>query len=275
MVAPYTLLLLAFAVFPGVYVLYLSFTKQAGGFTLIGNFVTVALDFRFLPSVVHVVAFTVVYVVPSLVFAILFGLLLQSRAPTTATVFQVLYYIPQGLLGAAGVVMWLFLLTPTVSPIGPLLHALRFQNIGEVVSGWHLIVIFAVIGVWTSSATSILLMYASFKAISREIVEAAFMDGANAFQLAVYIKLPLIRKWIAYILILYFAASLQLFVEPQLISGVAQVGTDWAPLQLAYDFAYLYVNFPASAALSFEILAVGVIAAIVIIVKTDLFRVEV
>lgn len=275
MTAPYALLLLAFAVFPALYALYLSFVRQGGGFTVFGNFVHVAQDFRYLPSLAHVALFSVVFVIPSMGIAILLGLLLQSRAAATATTFQVLYYIPQGLVGAAGVVLWLFVLTPGVSPIGPLLQGLRFQNIEQVVDGWHLVIVFAIIGVWTSSATSILLIYASLKAIPLEVVEAAYIDGANVLELVIYIKLPLIRKWLAYIFILYFAASLQLFVEPQLVSGVAHVGTDWSPLQLAYDFAYIYVNFPSSAALSFEILAVGVIAAIVIIAKTDLFRVEV
>ncbi len=49
------------------------------------------------------------------------------------------------------------------------------------------------------------------------------MDGANAFKTAFWIKLPLIRKWVVYMLVLSFAAGTQLFVEPTVL-GSASLG---------------------------------------------------
>lgn len=271
---PYALLLLVFGVLPAVYALYLSFVKPTGGLTLYGNFVYVARDFRFVASLLHVAYFSLLFVIPAVIVAICLGLLMDGRRRQTATAFQVIYYIPQGLIGAAGVVLWLFMLTPSVSPAGIVLRAMGFENAVQVVGGWHFPFALAIIAVWTSG-TSILLMHAAFKAIPGEIVEAAYVDGANAARVALFIKIPMIRKWVAYTLILHMTASLQIFVEPQLLNSIANVGLNWSPLQLAYAFAYQYVNFPASATLSFEILAIGVIAALIIIKKTDLFRTEI
>ena len=44
--------------------------------------------------------------------------------------------------------------------------------------------------------------------IPHELIESAQMDGSNAFQTALRIKLPLIRKWVVYMLVLSFALML-------------------------------------------------------------------
>ena len=49
-------------------------------------------------------------------------------------------------------------------------------------------------------------------------MEAARIDGAGAWRTARYIQIPMLRKWIVYMVILAFATGAQLFVEPQLVS---------------------------------------------------------
>lgn len=275
-VAPYSLMLMAFAVIPGVYVVYLSFVKENGSFAGLENFVRVAKDYRFASSMAHIGLFAAVFLIPSVLIALVIALMMQQRSERSASIFQLIYYIPQGFIGAAGVVIWLFILTPAVSPIGLILHAFGLENMTQVVASLNLAVVFAIIAVWVAG-NSILLMYAALKAVPDEVLEAARVDGAGAWRTAVSIQIPMIRKWIAYIVILSVAGCLQLFVEPALISGATNqaLGTNWSPLQLAYTFAYQYNNFNAAGALSLELLAASVIAAIAIISRTKLFSIEI
>ena len=55
--------------------------------------------------------------------------------------------------------------------------------------------------------------------------------------IALRLKLPLIRKWIAYMVILSFATGTQLFVEPQLVNqaSLGLVPDTWSANQLAYQ----------------------------------------
>lgn len=274
--ALYLALLLGFGVVPALYAFYIAVLDENGRFAFLDNFATVARDFRYVDSLLNIGTFAVVFLVPSLIASVGLALLLQSRRPFVASSFRFLYYLPQALTGVAGVIVWLFMLNPAVSPVKILLDRLGYENMFQVISPGNLAVVLAIITIWTS-ANGILLMYAALSSIPDEVVEAARLDGANTGQTIWHVKLPMIRKWVAYTVILNIAASTQLFAEPQIMATATgdAVGTDWAPLQLAYTFAYSYADFSAAAALSIQLLIITIIAAVVIIKKTDLFRVEI
>jgi multiple sugar transport system permease protein len=267
---------MGFGLFPALYILYLSFIKPHGGFAGLSNFLTVAADFRFASTFLHIATYSLAFIVPSLIISVGIGLLMQGRRAGSAALLQVVYYLPQGLVGAAGVVVWLFMLTPSVSPVGLILRHFGYHNIIQVVDAANLAVILAIIAVWTSG-NSILLIYSALKSIPGDLIEAAHIDGANAWHVARRVKLPMLRKWIAYVVILNAAAAIQVFAEPVLISTATSqgIGSDWSPLQLAYTYAYRYVNFPAAAALALQLLAIGTVISILVVKFTSLFEVEI
>lgn len=86
-------------------------------------------------------------------------------------------------------------------------------------------------------------------------------------------QLTLLRKWIFYMVILAFAAGTQLFVEPELLSqasnGVA--GRDYSLNQLTYGFAFQNNNINAAAAVSVELLVVGVAVAGLFVARSGFF----
>jgi multiple sugar transport system permease protein len=137
-------------------------------------------------------------------------------------------------------------------------------------------VLFAIIAFWTGAGGWIVVLHGALNTISPDIIEAARIDGAGPWQVARSIQLPLLRKWIAYMLILAFAGGTQLFVEPQLISqaslGVA--GRDWSMNQLSYTFAFQMNNVNGAAALSVELLLVGLVGAAVFVTRSRLFDVD-
>ena len=94
--------------------------------------------------------------------------------------------------------------------------------------------------------------------------------------IALRLKLPLIRKWIAYMTILAFATGTQLFVEPQLVNqaSLGLVPDTWSSNQLAFQMAFRYGDFNGAAAISVDLIAIGLIAAVLIVMRTGLFRTE-
>ena len=174
-----------------------------------------------------------------------------------------LYYIPGALAGAASVMVWLFMLDPTVSPAAPFLRLLGYGTFGQVIEPGHLSILFAMIAFWTGAGGWIVVMYGALNNIPRDIIEAARIDGAGGWRIARRIQIPMLRKWIVYMVILAFAGGTQLFVEPQLISeaslGVA--GRDYSLTQLSYDFAFQNNNVNYAAAISVELLLVCLVVA--------------
>jgi multiple sugar transport system permease protein len=129
------LLLVAFGVLPTGYAVYFAFTDAGGTFTGLSNFLTTARDFRFMDAVSHVAVYLVLWLVSLVVFVV--GLALPLHRLTSKAAgksLRFLFYVPGALAGAASVLVWLFMLDPTVSPVAPLLEALGFSTFGAVIA---------------------------------------------------------------------------------------------------------------------------------------------
>ena len=273
-VAAYVVLLIAFGLVPTGYAIYFAFTDAGERFSGLSNFTAAYQDFRFLPSIGHVATYLLFWLVSLVVFVVGLSLLLHRLAARgVSRLLRFLYYIPGALAGAASVMVWLFLLDPSVSPVSVLLRALGYQTFDDVIAPGHLPVLFTLIAFWTGAGGWIVVMYGALNNIPVEVIEAARIDGAGAWQTARRIQIPMLRKWIVYMAILSFAGGTQLFVEPQLLSqastGVA--GRDYSLNQLSFDFAFQNNNVNTAAAISVELLLLGLIVAALFVARSGFF----
>jgi multiple sugar transport system permease protein len=273
-VAAYVVLLIAFGVVPTVYAVYFAFTNAGNRFVGLANFTAAASDFRFVSAVEHVALYLIFWLATLVVFVVGLALLLHRvAARPVSRSLRFLYYIPGALAGAASVMVWLFMLDPAVSPASFLLRAFGFDTFGQVIAPEHLPVLFTLIAFWTGAGGWIVVMYGALNNISTDLLDAARIDGAGAWQTARRVQIPLLRKWIVYMVILAFAGGTQLFVEPQLLSlaSVGVAGRDYSLNQLSYDFAFQYNNVNTAAAVSVELLVVGLVAAGVFVARSGFF----
>lgn len=276
-VSGYTLLLFAFGILPALYALYLSLTTADGSFAGIANFTQVVKDYRFLPAVGHVGAYLVIWLISLVVLVVVLSLVVHAvKTRWLSTAFRFIFYIPGALAGASSVVLWIFVLDPAASPVGFLLNALGLHTFVQAISPANLPVIFSIIAFWTGAGGWIVIMYGALNNISTEVMEAARIDGANAVQTAIHIQLPMMRKWITYMVILSLAAGTQLFVEPQLVSqaSIGVVGNDYSLNQLSYLYAFQQNNFNGSAALSILLLLVSLGLSAFFVARGGLFERE-
>ena len=276
-VLPYLPFLIVFGIAPTVYALELAFTNAGGGWVGFHNFVRTYDDFRFIPAFKHILVYTVVWLGALMVFVVGLALLLHGRANRVSATYRFLFYLPGALAGAAAVVIWLFMLDPTVSPGAFLLRDLLGARIfAQSIAPGNLPYIFAMIAFWTGAGGWIVVMYGALNTIPPDLEEAARIDGAGPFMIAFRLKLPLIRKWIAYMLILSFATGTQLFVEPEIVqhASFGLVSDTWSANQLAYQLAFRYADFNAAAAIAVDLLMIGLIGAVVIVTRSGLFRAE-
>ena len=275
MIAPYLALLVAFGVVPIIVAAITSLEKSIlnpGGGPL--NYLNALQDFRFLPALVNVGIFLLLYVPSMLIVVALMSLLLDTVQGRWNLPLRLTYIVPASMTGATAVLIWYFLLEPTLSPYQGLLKAIGITEGGQIWRTPNLAWIFVLMAFFVGAGNWIVVQYGSLQSISDDILEAARIDGANAWQISWRIKLPLIRKYLVYMGILVFAAGLQVFVEPQLISASVYPGlaANWSLNQLSYSFAFQSNNLGAAAALSLMLLAVCAIAAIIVIFRTDFFE---
>lgn len=276
-VVPYLPFLILFGILPMIYAATLAFTNASGDWAGLSNFTRTVTDYRFVPAFVHIVLYTTMWLGALLILVVGLALLLHGRASRASSMFRFLFYLPGALAGAASVLVWLFMLDPSVSPGSLLLrHGLGSDLFVESIAPGNLPFIFAMIAFWTGAGGWIVVMYGALNTIPHDLEEAATIDGAGPVTIALRLKLPLIRRWIAYMAILSFATGTQLFVEPQLVNqaSLGLVPDTWSSNQLAYQMAFRYGDFNAAAAISVDLLLIGLIAAILVITRTGLFRTE-
>lgn len=279
-VLPYILLLLFFGIVPSVYALFISFTdpnSDTTSFNGLANYITAFHDFRFLAAFAHALLYLLLWLPITTVGVLFLALLLHARASRFSTVMRLIYFLPGAVTGSASVLLWMFMFDPSVSPFNFIFSALGVRDITAVIYEPNLPILLTIIAFSTGAGGWIVVMYGAFQNISNEILEAAKIDGCNAIQTALSIKLPLISKYIVYMLILSFAGGIQLFVEPQLLSKAVRntISPTWSPNELAYEFAFNLGNFGVSAAISTLLLIVGLIGAFLLIFRTRFFSTEV
>jgi multiple sugar transport system permease protein len=277
LLAPYLVLLFMFGVFPVAYAFGLSFfdtiEMEFWGLT---NYEFVFNDFRVPASVVNVLTFVAIWVAMTMIGVAALSLMLDSIGRRAANTLRTIYFLPGAVTSSAVVVLWLFLLDPSVSPFQPVMHGVGWLTRADVISSFGLAGIFAIMAYFSASGGWIVVFGGALASLPGEVMEAARVDGANRFQLATRIKLPMIWRSLVLMGILSFAAGLQIFVEPQLLGlgGQQFAQSDWSLNQMAFQYAFRMGDFGASAALSTLLVGASIVIALVIVFATKFYKVD-
>lgn len=277
-VTPYLVLLLGLGLTPTIYAIWesLSSSETAGGGGL-DNYRRALTDFRFLPALVHVATFLAIYLPVMVIGVLVLALVMHQRQARIDRTYRLVYVLPGAVTGSASVLLWYVMLEPEYSPFGPALRAMGFHNGAEMFQNSHLAVIFASIAFVTGAGQWVTIQYGALQSIPRDLIEAALIDGCGPVRMAWSVKLPLVKKYVLYMLILAFAAGVQLFVEPQLLFAITKsAGSPWWSLnQLGLFYAFQNADFASAAAVSLLLLAVCTLGAVLLIRFTDFFQTEV
>jgi multiple sugar transport system permease protein len=273
---PYVVVLVLVGLVPAVYAIYQSLSSSTGtGFAGLANFRLVVSNFQFWPAFEHVGLVILIWIPLMLIGVIGLALLIDATRGRLGRTMMFIYYIPGALAGMANFMLWLLLLDPTVSPIKFLLHAAGAHTLDDVLSTTpDVALILAAMLFFQGAGSWLVIIYGGLNSIPEELNEAARLDGCSAWKLAIHVKLPIIRPWIAYLALANFAYAFQIFLEPQVLSQAAHglISPQWSPNQLSYTYAFQIGNIPAAAALSVIMLLVTLAIGVTIVTKTGVFE---
>lgn len=285
LMAPYLVLLLIGGIIPIAYALYLSFQQRPTlvqpdqyGFGGLKAYVTAITDFRFGRTFFDIGSVLIVWMPIMVVLIVLLALLIHASPGRFGAAMRFIYYIPGALGGVANLMLWVYLLNPQQSPIAGLLHQLGFVTIKQVVATTGALpIILSMMLLLQGLGQWVVTVNGGLNAIPDDVLEAASIDGANAFQVAWHVKLPMIRQWIGYAALMNLAYGFQLFLEPYLLYQITSgaIPSEYTPTQLAYWFAFGgNGNFPAAAAMSIVIVIFTLAIGMIVVFRTGLFNTE-
>jgi multiple sugar transport system permease protein len=268
LVAPAVLLLLLFTFAPAVYAFVLSLLKVQVTGGLLGtstaqvfagseNYLDTLADPEFWSSLGRMLIIAVIGVPATLFFATLFALCLDANRARLTGIWRLAIFLPYAVPGVIASLLWGFLYLPATSPIGGQFID-YFGNTG---------IFFAVANVatWGVIGFNMVVLFTAVRAIPKEIFDAAQIDGAGEFQIAMRIKLPMIAPALSMVALFSVIGALQLFNEPTTLKPLTNaISSTWVPLMRVYSDAFVNNNIYGGAASAFTLLVMTVAATVLV-----------
>jgi len=200
--------------------------------------------------------------------ALIFALILDSGIIRVQTIFRLGFFLPFAVPSVVAALMWGYFYGQSFGPIAQIATLLKLQPpIFLTPNG--IIPAIANISTWQFTGYNMLIIYAALKAIPSELYEAARVDGANDWQIAWHIRIPLVWPAIVLTMIFSIIGTLQLFNEPNVLAVVAPtvVNLHFTPNVYLYNLAFRNAQFNYSAAMAFALALVsGILASLVLLI---------
>ena len=252
-IAPFGALFAAFYLLPIGFAVYQSLlvveregtfgkpTEVFGGLT---QYLLVFQNDAFWASVGRVLLFGAVQVPVMLGFALVLALLLDSPLVKGKKFFRLAFFVPYAVPGVIAAIMWGYLYSPNLSPFAAFTS--QFDLLSPSTVLWSI----ANVVTWVYVGYNMLIIYSALLALPSEIFEAARLDGANQWQIAWSIKIPLVAPAITLTAIFSIIGTLQLLAEPQVFrSFTSSVSSTFTPNMTVYATSAV-PNVPLAAAMS-------------------------
>jgi multiple sugar transport system permease protein len=240
--APYAVFLAAVFAYPLLLAVWISFHDYffaAPGaqvdrpFVGLENYTTVLSDPDVRQSFVNVGEFLVINVPLTVILSLVLATALNSVVHAR-TFLRVSYYVPYVTASVALVAVWLFLFSnngmvnQVLGPLAP--------DPSWLVNSKLAMPVIALFVTWKQLGFFILLYLAALQGISKELYDAAAVDGATKFQAFMNVTVPGVRPATVLVVILATITGANLFTEPYLLTnGGGPDGASSSPVFVMYQ----------------------------------------
>ncbi|MGO7200523.1 carbohydrate ABC transporter permease [Rhizobium ruizarguesonis] len=264
-VSPATLLLVLLMLFPMVMVFKYSLMdgaimKKDAAFAGVQNYLTIFENPVFWQSVVQTLYFTIMSVVFHLIIGLAFALLLNTNRvdPLIRSILRVLFILPWLFTAVIIAIIWRLLLDPNgvVNSVLMALHIINFKVewFSSTRTAIHALT-FA--NIWAGYPLYMVSLLAGLQGISKELYEAAGIDGANELQKFWYITIPQLMPIIISIALLDFIWTMQVFPLVWMTTGGGPIYSTEVLSTFTYKLAFSQYEFSLASASAMIILIIS------------------
>ncbi|GIO30438.1 MULTISPECIES: carbohydrate ABC transporter permease [Paenibacillus] len=266
-VLPALLLILAIVYIPIVLTAYYGLNQWNGigkmKFIGLDNYAALLSDRTFWNSAWHSLLLAV-FSCASLLIYLAIAMVLATRIKG-ANLFRKIYLIPMLLSSVAIAQLWLRIYHPSNGIVNSVLESLGFANPPAWLSEPKLVLFALFVPIlWQYAGFYILIYYAALKNIPSSLEEAAKIDGANSWQIAWRIKLPLAMEVIKVTIVLAAVGSLKYFDLIYVMTDGGPNGSSEVMASYMYHTAFRAYDFGYGSAIGFFLLVICLIVTWVI-----------
>lgn len=224
-------------------------------FAGLANYTTALSDTDLLSGVGRVLLFGLVQVPVMLVVALGLALAVDALTGTFPRFARLAAFLPYAVPGVIAAILWAFLYMRGTSPFIALFgeFGITVDFLGDNLVLWSI----ANIVTWTWTGYNMLVIYSALTGIPNELYEAAALDGASAWRIAMSIKVPLVAPALVLTTFFSIVGTVQLYAEPTVLRSYSQsITAGFTPNMAVQDVAFGLNNYGVAAAMA-VLLALG------------------
>jgi multiple sugar transport system permease protein len=268
-IGPWLLGFLAFGLYPMLASLYYSFTRYTGFgapvVTGLTNYNLLIHDPVFWTAIRNTLYFVGWGVPLSIVLGLAIALPMNANVRGIAA-YRTLIYLPTIVPTVVGALVWLWIFNPDYGLLNSILSDLHLPTGSWLASPDQAKPALLIMVLWGTLGNIVVIMLAGLQEVSLTLLEAAELDGANAFRRFWHVVLPALSPVIFYNVIITLVFFLQFFDQAYVISSSGGAGGNvdlGAPVQSTmfysiylYQQAFQFQHFGRAAAMSWLLLLV-------------------
>lgn len=168
---------------------------------------------------------------------------------------RLLVYLPVMLPPVASVLLFKYLYDPGYGLLNELFGFLGLPEQQWLQDPDTSLLSVVVASTWMNMGGAALIYLAALQGIPGELYEAAELDGAGVLRKIWHVTIPQTRLILSLMLLMQIIATMQVFVEPFLLTGGAgPEGSTTTVVYLIYQYAFNFNNYGAAAALGLLLL---------------------
>jgi sorbitol/mannitol transport system permease protein len=258
LLAPSVIVLFLWMLVPLVMTIYFSFIRfnlmdpDVKGFAGIDNYSFLVQDESFWPAILNTIVLMGAVLLITVIFGVLLAVLYDRQFPGK-NIATLLVIAPFFVMPTVSALIWKnFIMHPVYGLLAFVLHQFGLPAI-DWFGKYPLLSVIMIIA-WEWLPFAFLILYTSIKSMDREQLEAASIDGANAFQTFFFVVVPHLKRAIGVVVMIETIFLLSVFAE---IYTTTSGGPGHATTNLAYlVYAFGIQQFDAGLSSAGGILAV-------------------
>lgn len=199
------------------------FIGMDGSFTLWGNFKMMLESELFTESVINTATFAAASVILQYIFAMVLALLL-SRKFKGVKLLMFIAMIPMAITPTATAIIWKTGLVKDgwINSILMMLGLIDKPFVYMNAAGMDAVLLLILIDTWTVTPSVMVILIAGLQGLQHELKEAAYIFGANKWQIIKDIVLPILKPSITTSIIMRMIAALQVWSIAVMVLGYSK-----------------------------------------------------
>ncbi len=256
-VGPNLLGVLVFMVIPCLFAVILSFSNWNHLSSLLTidfvgfeKFQTMLNDENFFLSLKNNMIYTFLGVPITLAISLFIAVILNDKVFMKKTM-RAMFFMPYITNGIAVAFVWMLLFSPVDGPINSFLMSIGVNEPpGWLTSTKWALPALVVIYIWSHIGFNIIIYLANLQSISKELYEAADVDGASAWHKFINITFPMVTPSTFFLLITGVIGSFKVFGIVVGLTGGGPAGSTYVLGYYIYITAFRYYDIGYASALS-------------------------